>query len=158
MRRSKLTPKVRKKLVKAIETGNYIKVACAYAGIGHSTYCSWIVRGEREIERINKELDEGGTGKILKTERIYVEFLEAVAIAEAGGENTAVETLKDAFKNDWRSAMSYLERRYPERWGRKIITIGDDKGEAVDFQNLFYKAIEEARSEEQTNEPEPEES
>ena len=63
-RPSKLTPEVQERICQAIRAGNYYEAACAYAGIGYSTFRVWMIKGEK-----------AKSGK-------YREFLEAVTRAE----------------------------------------------------------------------------
>lgn len=140
MRKSKLLPKVVKKLLKAIESGNYVSVSCAYAGICEATYYNWIERAEREIERYNNELEFNSSAKIKPTEKKYVEFLESVEQAQVVAEVDAVASIRESFKDDWRAGMAYLERRYPERWGRKVIGFSSDDG-TKDFSRAFANAL-----------------
>jgi len=78
--------------------------ACALVGISEQTYYEW--------------LRKGGEGK-----QPYGEFLESVKKAEAKAEELAVGTVirvgLDPENPNWQAAMTYLERRYPERWGRR---------------------------------------
>ena len=98
-RRSKLTRQLIESLCETIEAGNHIRVACQSAGIGESSYYRWLERAE------------GGAGGI------YREFQEAIKKAEGVGEAVLVEQiLADA---SWQAKAWYLERRYPERWGRR---------------------------------------
>ncbi len=99
-RRTKLTPEVQQKIVGAIAAGNYYEVACAIAGISHTTFYNW--------------LEKGRQGK-----KPYVDFLEAVKKAEAANEAKRLQTITKAAETDWKANAWYLERRYPERWGRK---------------------------------------
>lgn len=100
-RPTKLTPERRQRLVEAIEAGSYYETACTYAGIDYSTFRLWMVKGEAQKK-----------GK-------YYEFFEAITRAEADAEAHAVEIWRAAMPNDWRAAQTFLERRYPQRWGRQ---------------------------------------
>ena len=140
MRKSKLLPKVIKKLIEAIENGNYVNISCAYAGICEATYYNWIERAEREIERYNNDLEFDTAAKIKPAEKKYVEFLESVYQAQVKAEVEAVTEIRKSFKDDWRAGMAYLERRYPERWGRKVIGFSSDDG-TKDFSRAFANAL-----------------
>ena len=100
-RPSKLTPEIQKKIIEAVKAGNYYEAACAYAGVSYSTLRGWIVKGEK-----------AKSGK-------YLKFLEAVRQAEAEAEARIVLQWQKAMPEDWRAAQAFLERRYPERWGKK---------------------------------------
>lgn len=99
-RPSKLTPRVQEKIITAIRAGNYAQVAAVYAGIGESTFYRWMDQGERA-----------------KAGR-YRRFWQAVKEAEGEAEVRAVAIIQRKMPEDWRAAMSYLERQHPKRWGR----------------------------------------
>lgn len=115
-RRSKLTPDVHDRLVEALEAGNYRETAARLAGIGVSTLYSWLERGEadREHERATEHL----------------ELVEAIEKAEADAEQRAISVIERAavgYKDpdgkyhpgQWQAAAWRLERKFPDRWGRR---------------------------------------
>lgn len=93
-RPSKLTPKLTETICAFIRTGNFAKVAAEAAGISEATFYRWLS-------------DEGDQ---------FREFQESVARASAEAEVAAVEVLQAAFQDDWRAALEFLKRRFPERW------------------------------------------
>jgi len=126
-RPTKLTPQLQEKICKYISEGNYLNVACDAVGISDQTYNSWLHRGDEELK------NGGG---------IYSSFLEAVKRASAEQEARIAERLlagampgvrKTVTKDgpdgqtvevtetggDWLAAATYLERRHPDRWGRR---------------------------------------
>ncbi len=104
-RPSKLTPEVIKRLTEAIRAGNYYEAACGYAGIGYSTFRAWMVRGEK-----------AKSGK-------YREFMEAIKKAEHEAEVRMVAMWQKHMPENWQAIATFLERRYPDRWGRKRLDI-----------------------------------
>ncbi len=50
---------------------------------------------------------------------IYREFLEAIEKAEAQAKVRNVTIIQAAAKDNWQAAAYWLERRYPEEWGRR---------------------------------------
>src|SRR5690554_1102925 len=101
-RPSKLTPEVIKRLTEAIRAGNYYEAACGYAGIGYSTFRAWMVRGEK-----------AKSGK-------YPEFMEAIQKAEHEAEVRMVAMWQKHMPENWQAIATFLERRYPDRWGRNM--------------------------------------
>jgi hypothetical protein len=102
-RPSKLTTERRDLFVSAIKEGNYVEVAAAVAGIHTSTVYNWMARGR-----------EAKTGE-------FREFFDAVKEAEAFAERTAVGQVRRAGAIDtrnWAAAMTFLERRFRDRWAR----------------------------------------
>ena len=100
-RPTKLTPEVQAIIVEAIEKGNDKTVAARLAGIGESTFYAWMERGEQAKSGV------------------FLEFREAVKKAEAEAEQHFVGVIKAASADTWTAAAWWLERKYPERWGRK---------------------------------------
>jgi len=100
-RPSKLTPEVKARLVQAIEAGNYYEAACGYAGITYTTFRNWMIKGENA---------KSGT---------YREFFEAITRAETVAEVRMVAQWQQHMPEDYRAIRDFLERRFPERWGRK---------------------------------------
>jgi len=98
-RKSKLTPELIEKISTEIENGSYQKVAARKCGVGESTFYGWM------------EKTEGGVGGQFK------ELLESVKKASADAESRAIQTI--LADDSWQSKAWYLERRFPERWGRK---------------------------------------
>lgn len=97
----KLTPEIQQKVVAALRAGNYAHVAAEYAGIDRATFYRWMQRG-RESTR----------GK-------FSDFCEAVKNAEREAEVRAVAVIQNHMADNWQAAMTYLERKYPDRWGRR---------------------------------------
>lgn len=133
-RRSKCTPERRKKIIRALEAGNYRHAACRHAGIGESTFYRWMEVGEADAEADKRT--------------IYREFMEGVIRAEAKAETQAVEALRMAMPGDWRAAAHYLERRYPGLWGRKDRHehTGADGGPVEVSSDLSRLSVEEKRA------------
>ena len=114
-RPTKLTPKLQEEICKAIRAGNYIETAAAFAGISKSTLYEWLKRGAREKERLAKN----PRAKIKKSEAPFVEFSDAVEKALAASEVRDVMLIGKAAETQWQAAAWRLERRFPERWGRR---------------------------------------
>lgn len=104
-RPSKLTAETVDKLLSAIEEGQTYKVACGYAAICYQTLRNWIEQARDDIDAENV------------TE--YVVFLDMLSRAESAVERKAVNAWVSAFRDDYRAARDFLERRNPEEWGRR---------------------------------------
>lgn len=143
----KLTPEVTQKIVKALKVGNFVDTAVVYAGISTATYYKWRNRGEDELTRYKLELKTNPKAKIGRNEKKYVEFRDTIDHALSFAENMALVTIHSSFPDDWKAAAWYLERRYPDRWGRKVIGFGSDDG-SKDFANAFANAIKEVEADE----------
>lgn len=102
-------------IVQAVRAGNYIETAAAYAGVAKSTLYDWMKRGARERQR----LERNPKARAKKSEAPYVEFSNAIQKALAESEMFDVATIGRASRDNWQAAAWRLERKFPERWGRK---------------------------------------
>ncbi len=104
-RPTKLTPEVHDKIVTAIRAGNYIETASAYAGISKPSLYAWLKRGAAEA-----------SGP-------YHDFSAAVEKALAEAEMRDVDVITQAAAANWQAAAWRLERKFPDRWGRRMVTL-----------------------------------
>lgn len=118
-RPTKLTLETQNKIIVAIKAGNYIETAAAYAGINKSTLYDWLKRGEREKQRVEKN----PRYKIRKKERPFVGFSNAVEKALAEAEIRDVALIAKAAEEQWHAAAWRLERKFPDRWGRRKLDV-----------------------------------
>ena len=134
-RPSKLTPDVQQAITAALRAGAYLEQAARHAGISVQTVYNWLDRGRSELDRIERaeqhldqlpkrarKADRLAAQKAcepLADEAGYLGFLEAYTRASADAEIHAVGVLRAAMPEDWRAALAYLERRYPDRWRKR---------------------------------------
>lgn len=85
-----------------LRDGNYRDTACKASGLGTST-----------LYRLLKLADSG--------EEAATAFRDAVERAEADAESETVRNVRNASKlpQFWAAGMTYLERKSPEKWGRR---------------------------------------
>lgn len=100
-RPTKLTPELQEKICGFIRQGNYISTACLACGVTQRTYERWIVAGEEEKDVI------------------YVAFVEAIKKAEADAEAADIKVIDAASVHSWQAAAWKLERKNPQKWGRR---------------------------------------
>lgn len=115
-RPTKLTSEVQHRIVQAIQAGNYMETAAAYAGINKTTLYDWLRRGAREKERLEKN----SRARMRKAEAPYVKFSNAVEKALAEAEMRDVMIIGKAAAEQWQAAAWRLERKFPQRWGRRV--------------------------------------
>lgn len=102
-------------LLQALRGGNYIEVACSYAGLAPSTVYRWLERGRNE-----KAAQEAGQ-KANPTEAQYIELCEAVEKARADAVVANVTIIQQAARNgQWQAAAWWLERSMPNQFGRRV--------------------------------------
>ena len=113
------TPARIKAIAEIVSRGNYITSACRLIGIGERTGYQWLEKGEDDLE-------SGNVGTV------YAQYAQAIKKAEAEAEDKMIAVVRTAAveSKNWLAAMTWLERRHPDRWGRKdrtAITIDHDK-------------------------------
>jgi hypothetical protein len=102
-----LNPKLQEAICKRIEKGTYPAKAAVLEGISKDTYYAWMRRGRTEPK-----------GK-------FYNFLKAIRKAESIAETAYLEQIRKAATGEetgkpvWQAAAWYLERRYPDSWGRR---------------------------------------
>ena len=108
-RPSKLTPETRDIIIEGIRLGLRYDDAALAAGVSYQTIRNWVKKGE-----------ENKSGK-------YVEFLDALKVAEGEGEKMLVALIQKAARKQWQAAAWILERRHREKWGRNLdVTSGNE--------------------------------
>ena len=97
----KLTPETTKTICDKIQQGITAKEASITSGITEQTFYNWIQKGK-----------EAKSGK-------YFEFFESIKKAEAELKASYEKIVKDAGEKTWTAAAWYLERKYPDEYGKK---------------------------------------
>lgn len=140
-RPSKLSLPRLKMLIQIIGGGNYVSVACDFAGIGTSTFDGWRERGDMEMDRVRNlarvdydalmdpylEAPRNGVDHMWenpprhfsKTEWPYVVATLHTRQAQSAAEMRALGVITAAFGDDWHAAAWFLERTKPERYTRR---------------------------------------
>jgi len=122
-RPSKLTADVQRQIVQAIQVGNYVETAAAFAGISKSVFYKWMKQGRaaqakgrltahaRFVDAVEKALADG-------------EVRDLAIIAQAAQGRSAIldaagNVLQPAIPAQWQASAWRLERRMPDKWGRR---------------------------------------
>ncbi|MFC2059005.1 hypothetical protein ACFLTS_05145 [Chloroflexota bacterium] len=120
-RPSKLTPKLMKSICGFIRNGNYVSTSCQAVGIHPQTYRNWLQQGDNDIM--------AGIGSI------HADFVQAIGKAEAEDEIRRVANISKAGETNWVADMTFLERKNPEKWGRK------ERRDNVDSQEVTFNIV-----------------
>lgn len=105
-KKSKLTHELIEKAVKIIERGNYDKVAIDALGIDKVTWYEWMRQGEIDA---NKGINS-----------LKAYFFNSIKKAEATAIDRNLSIIqKAAMEGNWQASAWYLERKYPEQWGKR---------------------------------------
>ena len=114
-------------IAEAVRRGNYMETAAAYAGISKPTLYDWLKRGAKEKQRV----ESNTKNRIRESERLFVEFSNAIktALADAEMRDVGVITNAATVEGVWQASAWRLERKFPDRWGRKKLELsGPDNG------------------------------
>ena len=108
-RPTKLTPELSKQICDYVRMGNYVETAAALAGISKDSLYRWLKKGAVAKSGLLKG------------------FSDAVQKAQAEAEARDVGLIGKAAKDQWQAAAWRLERKFPDRWGRKdkMTHVGD---------------------------------
>ena len=101
-RTDKLTPARQQALVERIKAGAPYETATKSIGIGYTTFRRWMLRGEAA---------ESGR---------FRDFYEAITQAEHECEVRMIAQWQGQMPKDWRAIRDFLERRFPDRWGKRV--------------------------------------
>jgi len=105
-------------IYEAMRQGNYLNTAAACANVSRMTIWKWRTQGELDRK----------AGLDTK----FSQFLDGMEAAEAEGEQALVKMIKIASEKEWTAAAWMLERKYPEKFGRKDrvkFSLGEDDSE-----------------------------
>jgi hypothetical protein len=128
---TKLTPAIQDAIARAVTAGAPVVQAAELAGVGKETVMEWLRRGEGRDDRPSTPA--------------YASFAQAVTHAKASDEIRRIARIDAAARGgavihektttypdgrivterqvappDWRADSFHLERRYSERWGKKV--------------------------------------
>lgn len=133
-----------KAFLSVLQAGNYITTACEFVGISKEAHYKWCRRGEDEIDRLEAEghateelfasytgtdgtVDKAGIDYMWATrhplvkddEWVFVVYALQVARHRAGAEIRALDKITSAMGEHWQAAAWFLERSYPDKYGRR---------------------------------------
>jgi hypothetical protein len=118
---SKLTADRVAALCGLLADGVPVEVAVGAVNLSKSAFYLWIEKGEAEPESV------------------YAEFASLVRQAQDNAEVWHVQNIREAAQEakNWTASAWWLERRFPQRWGRRDrLTVGGD-GSPVEIQFSF---------------------
>lgn len=112
-----LTPEVIEDVRRILPTVLYLECVADFIGIDRTSLRRWIRRGAKEAKRIARARPSNRDPK--PSEAMFLEFYHVYKKALAEGEIYDAGIIKKASDGQWTAAAWRLERRFPDRWGRK---------------------------------------
>ena len=109
----KISEEITEKIMVYIRSGAYVETACVACGVVKQTFYNWLKIAN--AARVKIEAGESVTRK----ERECVKFLDALEKAMAEAEMIDVMTIRKASAENWQAAAWRLERKFPDKWGRR---------------------------------------
>jgi hypothetical protein len=114
----KLSEEAIEDVCRLVSEGHYVVTVCQMKGITRPTYYNWKDRGQEIEEKI--ENGKIKKSKLKKKDKLYLKFWQDIQKAEAMGEISNVSNIKKAGdEGDWRASAWLLEKKYPEKFGKK---------------------------------------
>ena len=106
------------RLLQAVRKGLTIDDACVYAGVSEKTYYNWL---NKDVSTINDEVEQ----------KKFIQFLQSLKKAQSECQMYCLDFLmKD---KSWQSKAWVLERRFPDRWAKKDMTINENNEKVINF-------------------------
>lgn len=126
-RKRKFNPDTRTQIYTALETELPVKRAVKLAGIDYSTYRTWLAKGKnpsypvhavfrRRVKKILASIELKKLQTIQKAAEGYLLRDKKIKISKKG--KTTIITVRE-IPIDWKAAAWILERRFPDRYGKK---------------------------------------
>ena len=103
---TKLTPERQRIILETLRVGATFEAAAGRAGVALGTIHDWRARGR-------------GDKKDRPVTKLYADFAAAVDEALADAEIRMVATIRKAGQQHWNAVAWILERRWPDRYGRR---------------------------------------
>ncbi len=103
------------RILTLLKVGNTNEIAAEAAGITKATFYNWMKRGRKA----KLALEEDEDINVPDSELVYVDFFDSVKKAKAEAIASAVVNVRTAMPTNWQAAMTFLERRDPDHWGRR---------------------------------------
>lgn len=118
------TPRVQATILEIAATGAHRSVVAASAGISLRTLNRFL-----QLAETARHKKESGR-RLTKDEEEFCQFCLDFHKSEAAMQIALVAVVRKAAETNWRAALTFLERRWPERWGRRrivqIVTTDDE--------------------------------
>lgn len=122
-----MTDETAARIAAAVRAGNYIETAGALVGVSKQALYKWLRRGARAREGLHREFVDAVVKALAEAEDRMLAVVEKAAsgypvervketIDQMGG--VVRETVK-THEFAWQAAAWRLERKHPERWGRR---------------------------------------
>lgn len=100
-------------IIDSVSKGVTYEIAARAAGIHADTFAEWRRKGRRELQAQNNG------AKPDPDLAPYAQLVTDLHDAQGQAEAQIVKWVHAAARDDWRAGIALLERRHPERWGKR---------------------------------------
>jgi hypothetical protein len=145
-----LTSELIKEIVGLLRGGCFVETAVATVGISKNTFYEWL-RKAATLEKFQSDARaKGETFQAANDDLLLLDFQDAIKRASALAECDALKQIHRAGKaGHWQACAWFLERRWPQQWGRRIcaeIAAPDEKPpspvtEQIDLKKLTTEQL-----------------
>lgn len=146
-RPSKFLPDVKEKIISALKSGANFRLAAEYAGIVQDTLIEWRKAGNSPARNRFSEFAEQvkNARAIAQTRNINIINKAAVGGALLNRRTTrkrdGSEVTEETFsRGEWQAAAWWLERSFPEEWGRPFPSMRMIASDGKSFMGMSIEA------------------
>lgn len=135
-RPTKFNSKLQKRIIKLLSDGATVTDTCAHVGIHKQTFYNWLERGEADdpdyvdfFDAVTRAYNAAkvtaiGTLKVAMLPRVETQMVTKTYTETRLGKDGEPYEYKEVTRTvtktpmlgDWRAAVEYLKRRFPEEW------------------------------------------
>jgi hypothetical protein len=122
-RKTKLTEELMADFELMLAAPVFVEDVCDALGVDDSTFYRWLERGDKEHRRLADDPEAAAD----PGEALFREFRDRIRVVQGRTAAKYVTLLASAAEKDWRANVELLKRRWPSRWNRLKVDLGDDK-------------------------------
>jgi len=133
-----LTPEVADQIAGFIRAGNWPQTAAVAAGVSARSYFRWMARGQKAAQAAEDDQP------IDPSDEPFWQFWQQIKKAESESEAIAVGFLVRSMPRTPMAVLSWLERRFRERWSRtERLEHAGDGGGPIEINDFRARILEE---------------
>lgn len=126
-RPTKLTPELQARMLALLRAGNYVETAAAACGLAKKTFYNWLQKGARAkggeyhefAAAVEKAMGEAEARDLLTIDKAAQGY-DVTVVKETVSNGVVIDReVKNSRRFDWQAAAWRLERKFPDRWGRR---------------------------------------
>lgn len=137
-RKAKLSTERIDEICSLVRMGAYLQVAAQAAGITEKCVYDWLKEGREALD-----IEENMRGKLSPRQQLCKQFVEKYTVAQAEAEINDLRRIDIAADETWTAAAWKLERKNPERWGRKDnLAISGEVTQNININHVIVNLIQ----------------